>query len=71
MSKTSYVIEKDGSITFTDAKVSDDVRTKAYEEAARQRAHATHVPEEEAEQIVRESAELAAPARETGTEVEK
>jgi hypothetical protein len=71
MSKASYTLEKDGSITFHDEKVSDDVRAKAYSEAARERAHATNVPEEEVEQIVRENAELAVSQRETGTEVQK
>jgi hypothetical protein len=71
MSKAAFTVEKDGSVTFHDPKVSDEVKQKAYEQAARERAHATNVPEEEVEQIVRESAELAAPARETGTEVEK
>ncbi len=71
MAKANYVIEPDGSITFLDEKVSEDIRAKAYAEAARERAHATNVPEDEVEQIVRETAELATNTRETGTEVPK
>lgn len=69
MANAKYTLEKDGSITFEDGDVSDEVRAKAYAEAARERAHATNVPEDEVVQIARESAELAASNRTTGTEV--
>lgn len=68
MAKTQYVVEKDGSVTF-DGDVSEDVRKKAYAEAARQRAAATDVDPEEVEAIALESAEMTA-ERAHATDVE-
>jgi len=73
VAKKPYVIHEDGSVTFTE-DVSDDVRKAAYEEAARQRASATNVDKEQAQQVeelARQSADLTATQRETGTEVHK
>lgn len=70
MAKKDYTIEPDGSVTFH-GEVTDKVRREAYEEAARQRAAATDVPQEEIDAIeasARESADLVE-TREKATEV--
>ncbi len=65
-----YTVEGDGSVTFPSGDVSEETRAKAYEEAARQRAAATHVDPDELIPIARESADLVV-EREHATEVEK
>jgi len=74
MAKKPYVIHDDGSVTFTE-DVPEDVRKTAYEEAARQRASATHVDPAQAQQVeelARQSADLThTQQREHGTEVPK
>ncbi len=67
MAKASYTVEPDGSITFETGDVSDSVKEKAYEEAARQRAAATNIPEDEAAALVEEA--HASAHREKATEV--
>lgn len=72
MAKTEYTIEGDGSVTFA-GEVSDEVREKAYLEAARQRAAATEVAPEELERVARDSAHAVDHSidREQATEVTK
>ena len=67
MAKANYTIELDGSITFDSGDISDEVREKAYKEAARQRAAATNVDPSEVEQLAAQSA--ASAHREKATEV--
>lgn len=70
---TDYTVEQDGSVTFRTQDVTDEVREKAYLEAARQRAAATQVDPEELEALARESAEAVDHSiqREQATEVDK
>ncbi len=70
MAKTDYTVHDDGSITFASNDVSDAVRKKAFEEAARQRAAATEVDPDEVVAVAVESADLTA-ERAHATEVEQ
>lgn len=66
MTKKSYTVERDGSVTFH-GEVDAKTRAKAYQEAAASRAVGTDVGDEVSE-LARESADLVV-ERETATEV--
>jgi hypothetical protein len=69
VAKTEYTLHDDGSITFH-GDVSDEVRQKAYAEAARARAAATEVDPKELETLAVESASVTA-ERAHATDVEE